>query len=88
MNNKTCEAIGRLESWVREYGDRSQPPFLADLKTVIEAAKGQQRAELVTRFAVAIVSECDATTGYRWEPDAVWQFAAEYVDARPAIGGE
>ena len=48
----------------------------------------EQRAELVTRFAVASVSDCDATTGDRWEPDAVWRMAAEYVDARPRIGGE
>ena len=84
MNDKTCEAIGRLELWVREYGDRSQPPFIADLKTVIEAAKGQQRLELVTRFAVAIVQSNSKTC----QPNSLWEWAEKYVDARPAIGGE
>jgi hypothetical protein len=43
----------------------------------------EQRAELVTRFAVAIVAT---------DPDLmrheVWKMAEEYVDAKPKIGGE
>ena len=62
--------------WCGKWRDKSITP------------EQEQRAELVTRFALAIVSDCDATTGDRWEPDAVWRFAAEYVDARPKIGGE
>ena len=48
----------------------------------------EQRVELVTQFALAIVgSDCDAT-GARWKPDTVWRMAEEYVDAKPKIGGE
>jgi hypothetical protein len=48
----------------------------------------EQRAELVTRFALAIVSSDEDVTGGRWKPDTVWRMASEYVDARPKIGGE
>jgi hypothetical protein len=61
MNNKTCEAIGRLEAWVREYGSRSQPPFLDDLKTVIQTAKNEQRAELMRRIDEAVKALQDIT---------------------------
>jgi ketosteroid isomerase-like protein len=48
----------------------------------------EQRAELVERFALAIVgSDCDETGG-RWKPDTVWRMAEDYVDAKPKIGGE
>ena len=43
----------------------------------------EQRAELVTRFAVAIVAT---------DPDLmmheVWRMAADYANAKPKIGGE
>ncbi len=90
MNNKTCEAIGRLESWVREYGSRSQPPFLDDLKTVIEAAKGKQRQELVRRFAVALVGTewCYNPEARDFTPDKVWEWAAKLADVEPKIEDE
>ena len=48
----------------------------------------EQRAELQVQFAVAIVGSDGDATGVRWKPDTVWRMAAEYVDARPKIGGE
>lgn len=33
------KAIGRLEAWIREFGDLKEPVFIADLKTVIDAAR-------------------------------------------------
>ena len=43
----------------------------------------EQRAELVERFAVAIV-QAESDTG----AELVWRWAEGYVDARPKIGGE
>ena len=43
----------------------------------------EQRAELVIRFALAIV-QAESDTG----AELVWRWAEEYVDARPKIGGE
>jgi hypothetical protein len=43
----------------------------------------EQRAELVVRFALAIV-QCESDTG----AELVWRWAAEYVDAKPQNGGE
>ena len=43
----------------------------------------EQRAELVTQFAVAIVE-----SGADLMMHEVWRMAAEYVDAKPKIGGE
>ena len=43
----------------------------------------EQRAQLVTQFALAIV-QCESDTG----AELVWRWATEYVDARPKIGGE
>jgi hypothetical protein len=48
----------------------------------------EQRSELVERFALAIVSSDEDVTGGRWKPDTVWRMAADYVDAKPKIGGE
>lgn len=38
------DEINRLEAWVRNYGHQKQPEFIADLKTVIDAAKAVNRA--------------------------------------------
>ena len=38
------DTINRLEAWVRNYGHEKQPAFIADLKTVIDAAKAVSRA--------------------------------------------
>ncbi len=48
----------------------------------------EQRAELVTRFALAIVSSDYDDAGARFRPATIWRMAEEYVDARPKIGGE
>ena len=38
------DTINRLEAWVRNYGHEKQPAFIADLKTLISAAKAVSRA--------------------------------------------
>ena len=38
------DEINRLEAWVRNYGHEQQPEFIADLKTLIGAAKAVSRA--------------------------------------------
>ena len=38
------DAINRLEAWVRNYGHEKQPEFIADLRTLINAAKAVSRA--------------------------------------------
>lgn len=48
----------------------------------------EQRAELVTRFALAILSSDTDPSGARFKPDSIWRMAAEYADAKPKIGGE
>jgi hypothetical protein len=78
MDNKTDEVIGRMKSWLWDNGDRSKPQFVADLKTLIQAAKGEQRQELVRRFAVALVG----TDAYG--PEKVWEWAKKLADAEPS----
>ena len=78
MDNKTDKAIARMKAWLWDHGDSSIPQFVADVKTLIEAAKGEQRQELVRRFAVALA----ATDNYG--PDKVWEWAAKLVDAEPS----
>lgn len=36
QDDRKTEAIGRLQAWVRDFGDEKQPAFIADLKTVLE----------------------------------------------------
>ena len=48
----------------------------------------EQRAELVTQFALAIVSTEGNITASRWKPATIWRMAAEYADTKPKIGGE
>ena len=38
------DEINRLEAWVRNYGHEKQPAFIADLRTLISAAKAISRA--------------------------------------------
>ena len=38
------DEINRLEAWVRNYGHEKQPEFIADLRTLINAAKAVSRA--------------------------------------------
>ena len=38
------DTINRVEAWVRNYGHEKQPAFIADLKTLIKAAKAAVRA--------------------------------------------
>jgi hypothetical protein len=84
-SDKTTKAIDRMNRWLRENGGRCTPEFVADLTTLIEAAKGEQRQELVRRFAVALV-------GSEWyykfrdgkfNAEHVWRTASELADAEP-----
>jgi hypothetical protein len=34
-NDAICEATGRLQAWIRDFGDQKQPEFIADLETVL-----------------------------------------------------
>ena len=36
------EAVSRLRSWIRDYGDQKQPYFIADLKTVLNTISTEQ----------------------------------------------
>lgn len=45
------DEINRLEAWVRNYGHEKRPEFIADLKTVIGAAKGVSLALQVLQKA-------------------------------------
>ena len=38
------DEINRLEAWVRNYGHEKRPEFIADLRTLINAAKAISRA--------------------------------------------
>lgn len=38
------DTINRLKAWVRNYGHEKRPAFIADLKTLISAAKAVSRA--------------------------------------------
>jgi hypothetical protein len=80
MADKTDEAIGRMRTYLRGNADRHTPQWVADLNTLIDAIKGEQRQELVRRFAVAMVG----TAGYG--ANKVWEWAAKLADAEPKIG--
>jgi hypothetical protein len=84
-SNKTIEAISRMKTWLRENGGRCTPEFVADLTTLIEAAKGEQRQELVRRFAVALVGTewCYNPEARDFTSDMVWEWAKKLADADP-----
>jgi len=97
MSDKTDEAIGRMRKWLWDSGDLSKPQFVADLKTLIQAAQNEQRQELVRRqneqrqelvrrFAVAMVgTEWCYNPGARdFTPDKVWEWAKKLADAEPS----
>jgi hypothetical protein len=86
MSDKTDEAIDRMKTWLWDSGDRSKPQFVADLKTLIRVAQNEQRAELVRRFAVALVgTEWCYNPGARdFTSDMVWEWAAKLADAEPS----
>jgi len=93
MDNKTTEAIGRMRRWIKEYGRaayRNDPQFCTDLETLIDAIKGEQRQDLVRRFAVALVGTewCYNPEARDFTPDMVWQWAAKLADAEPKIEDE
>ena len=50
--------------------------------------KQEQHWELVTQFAVAILSSDADPTGARFKPHSVWRMAEEYANAKPKIWGE
>ncbi len=61
------DTINRLEAWVRNYGHEKQPEFIADLKTVIGAAKAISRAvELLQGLEDVTVTmdDCEAAIAY------------------------
>jgi hypothetical protein len=76
-SDKTTEAISRMRTYLRGNADRHTPQWLADANTLIEAAKGEQRQELVRQFAVALVG----TAG--WGVNKVWEWAEKLADAEP-----
>jgi len=80
VNNKTTEAIGRLRTYLRT------PQFCTDLETLIDAIKGEQRQELVRRFAVALVGTewCYNPGARNFTPNQVWGWAEELADAEPS----
>ena len=77
MADKTTEAIGRLRTYLRGNADRHTPQWVADLNTLIDVIKGEQRQELVRRFAVALAG----TDNYG--PDKVWEWAEKLADEEP-----
>ena len=86
MSDKTDEAIGRMRTWLRGNADRYTPQWVADLNTLIETAKGEQRKDLVRRFAVALVGTewCYNPEARDFTSDMVWQWAAKLADAEPS----
>jgi hypothetical protein len=58
------------DNFCGEWRDRSITP------------EQEQRAELVTRFALAI-AQCESDTG----SELVWKWAEQIADAKPKIGG-
>jgi hypothetical protein len=86
MDNKTAEAIDRMRTYLRGNADRHTLCWVADLTTLIEAAKGEQRQELVRRFAVALVGTewCYNPEARDFTPDMVWQWAEKLADAEPS----
>jgi hypothetical protein len=92
MTDKTAEAIGRMRTWIKNYGReayRNHPQFCTDLETLIDAIKGEQRQELIRRFAVAMVGTewCYNPGARNFTPNKVWEWAAKLADAEPKIGG-
>ena len=66
----------------------SEDNFCGEWRDKSITPEQEQRAELVERFALAIVASDYDVTGGRWKPDTVWRMAEDYVDAKPKIGGE
>jgi hypothetical protein len=88
MTDKTDEAVGRMRTYLRGNADRHTPQWVADLNTLIDAIKGEQRQELARRFAVALVGTewCYNPAARDFTSDMVWQWAARLADAEPKIG--
>ena len=61
------DTINRLEAWVRNYGHEKQPAFIADIKTLIGAAKSVSRAvELLQGLddVTVTMDDCEAAIAY------------------------
>ena len=89
MADKTTEAIDRMKRWIKDYGKdayRNDPQFCTDLEALIDAIKGEQRQELVRRFAVALVGTdwCYNPGARNFTPNQVWGWAEELADAEPS----
>jgi len=86
MTSKTTEAIGRLRTYLRGNADRHTPQWVADLETLIDVIKGEQRQELIRRFAVSLVGTewCYNPGARNFTPNQVWGWAEELADAEPS----
>lgn len=101
MNDRTCERC-RWWQYHRDWSGKQigqcrqsaagpevyNTDFCGQWRDKSITPEQEQRAELVERFALAIVSSDGDDYGPRFEPATIWRMAAEYVDARPKIGGE
>lgn len=72
------DEINRLEAWVRNYGHEKQPEFIADLKTMIEAAKAASRA--IDWLQKAQRYDVDPTGDYYQGEGMVHSDSGDYVD--------
>lgn len=96
MNDRTC---GNCRWWQyhrdwsgKQIGQCRQCPagpevyntdFCGEWRDKSITPEQEQRAELVTRFALAIVGSDYDSAGSWWKPATIWRMAAEYVDAKP-----
>ena len=71
------DTINRLEAWVRNYGHEKQPAFIADLKTLIGAAK--------TSLQVAETLENAERIMLTYQDDEVESYAVPSQDVDGAI---
>jgi len=60
------DEINRLEAWIRNYGHEKQPAFIADLRTLIGAAKASLHvaATLENAERIMIMHEDDEIESY------------------------
>ena len=60
------DTINRLEAWVRNYGHKKQPEFIADLRVLIGAAKAalQVAETLENAERIMIMHEDDEIESY------------------------
>jgi uncharacterized protein YlzI (FlbEa/FlbD family) len=79
--SEISERNGSIETGIRSDGTLMF--FRESVEEIGPMIEQGERAELVTRFALAIVE-----SGTDVMMHDVWRMAAEYADAKPKIGGE